>query len=114
MNIEFFSLSFRSQMTSANSSTAFLSFENNVFISSMIEFASVIVLLSMIVSIIDIAIFSATEIKRNFKYIVSMSFSEINEISYFQNQNVSNFLNRFDFMCENYEFFEIDRIKRLS
>ena len=42
-----------------------------------------------------------------------MSLSEINEVSYFQNQNVSNFLNRFDFMCENYEFFEIDRIKRL-
>ena len=43
-----------------------------------------------------------------------MSFSEINEVSYFQEQNVSDFLDRFDFMCENYELFEIDRIKRLS
>ena len=119
MNIEFFSLNFRSQMTSANSSTAFFSFESNVFISSMIEFASmiaslsIIASLSVIVSITDIAIFFATETKRSFKYIVSMSLSEINEVSYFQDQNVSDFLNRFDFMCEDYELSEADRIKRL-
>ena len=53
------------------------------------------------------------EIKKDFKYTVSMFFSKINEIFYFQKQNVSNFLNRFDFMCKNYEFFEIDKIKRL-
>ena len=100
-------------MTFANSLTTFFSSENIVFILSMIESASMIASISMIVSIIDIAIFSAIETK-NFKYIVSMSFSKINEISYFQDQNVLNFLNRFDFMCENYEFFEIDRIKRLS
>ena len=83
--IEFFFLSFRHQMTTANSSTAFLSSESNVSISSIIKSASVIALISVIDSIIDIAIFSATEIQRSFKYIVSMSLSEINEISYFQN-----------------------------
>ena len=113
MNIEFFSLSFRFQMTSANSSTTFFSSESNVFISSMIEFESVIASVSVIASIINIVISSAIEIK-SFKYIVSMFLSEINKTSYFQDQNVSNFLNRFDFMCENYELFEIDRIKRLS
>ena len=112
--IELFFLNFRHVIISANSLTASFLSENNIFISSMIVFASKIASISKIVSIINIAIFSAIEIKRSFKYIVSMSFSEINEISYFQNQNVSNFLNRFDFMCENYEFFEIDRIKRLS
>ena len=112
--IEFFFLSFRHEVTSANSLTTFLSSKSNVSISSMIEPASVIASISMIVSIIDIAIFSAIETKRIFKYIVSIFFSKINEILYFQNQSVSNFLNRFDFMCENYEFFEIERIKRLS
>ena len=107
MKIEFFSLNFRHVMTSANSSTTFLSSEINIFISSMIEFAS------KIASKIDIAIFFAI-IKKDFKYIVSMFLSKINEILYFQNQNVSNFLNRFDFMCENYKLFEIDKIKRLS
>ena len=81
---------------------------------SKIASISVNVSISVIVSIIDITIFSATEIKRSFKYIVSMFFLEINEASYFQEQNVSNFLDRFDFMCENYELFEIDRIKKLS
>ena len=71
-------------MTSANSSTTFFLSESNVSISSMIEFASVIASVSMIVSIIDIAISSAIKIKRSFKYIVSMSLLKINEISYFQ------------------------------
>ena len=103
-----FSLNSRHVMTSADSSTASFSSETNVSNSSMIEAAT------EIASIADIAISYATEIRRGFKYIVSMFLSEINEASYFQDQNVSNFLNRFDFMCENYELFEIDRIKRLS
>ena len=81
--IEFFSLNFRHVVTSANLLTTFLLSENNVFISSMIEFASEIASISKIVSIIDIAIFSAIEIKNSFKYIVSMFFSKINEILYF-------------------------------
>ena len=106
--IELFLLSFRHVMTFANSSTAFFSSKINVFILSMIESAS------KIASIINVTIFSTIEIKKSFKYIVLMFFSKINEASQFQNQNVSNFLNRFDFMCENYELFEIDKIKRLS
>ena len=118
--IELFSLNFRHVMISTNSSTAFFSSKSNIFISLMIESASEIASISMIVSmsviasIINITIFSAIKIRKSFKYIVSMFLSKINEISYFQKQNVSNFLNRFDFMCENYKLFEIDRIKRLS
>ena len=66
-------------------------------------------------SIVNVANFfkiNATVVKSFFKYTVSMFLSKINEIFYFQRQNVSNFLNRFDFMCESYEHFEIDRIKR--
>ena len=117
--IELFSLSFCHVVISTNSSTASFLSESNVSISSMIESASeiasisMIVSISVIVSIIDIAISFATEIRRSFKYIVSMFFSKINEISYFQNQNVSKFLNRFDFMSENYKLFEIDKIKKL-
>ena len=94
--IELFFLNFRYVIISANLLKAFFLSKINVFISSMIKSAS------EIASIINIVIFSAIEIKRNFKHIISMFFSKINEASYFQNQNVSNFLNRFDFMCENY------------
>ena len=75
--IEFFSLSFRHVIIFANLSTTFFSSKINLFISSMIKSAS------KIASIINITIFFAIEIKRDFKYIVSMFFSKINEISYF-------------------------------
>ena len=104
--IGLFSLNSRHVMASADSSTASLSSETNVPNSSMIEAAT------EIAPIADIAISYTNETRRGFKYIVSMSLSGINGASYFQDQNVSDFLNRFDFMCENYELFEVDRIKR--
>ena len=110
-NIEFFSLNFRNVMISANIFTTFFVLETDVLSSSMINTNEI-----EFFSETDVVIFfkiNTIEIEKNFKYIVFMFLSKINEILYSQRQNVSNFLNRFDFMCKNYEFFEIDRLKRL-
>ena len=109
-NIEFFSLNFRNVMISANIFTTSLFFETDVFNFSIIDTDKI-----EFFSKTDVVIFfkiNTTEIKKDFKYIVFMFFSKINEIFYFQKQNVSNFLNRLNFMCENYEFFKIDKMKR--
>ena len=103
-----FPLKSRNVMISANTFTTFFFFETDVFNFSTIEVK--------FFSRTNVVIFfkiNTTEIKNFFKYTVSMFLSKINEILYSQRENFSNFLNRFDFMCENYEFFEIDKIKKV-
>ena len=109
-NIEFFSLNFCNMIITANISTTFFFFEIDVFNFSMID-TNEIKSVSEIDVVISIKI-NTIEIKKIFKYTIFMLLSKINEIFYFQRQNVSNFLNRFNFICKNYEFFEIDKIKR--
>ena len=79
-NIEFFLLNFRNVMIFANTSTTFF-FKTDVFNFSMID--AIKIDFFSIINIVTFFEINTTEIKKNFKYIVLMFFSKINEIFYF-------------------------------
>ena len=106
-----FSLSSRNVVASADTSTAPPSPETDVPNSPMVGTGGVEP--SPGTGVVTSSKTNTTGTKKGFKYTVPMPLPGTNGAPYFQGQNVSDFLDRFDFMCEDYELSETDRIKRL-